>query len=233
MADRIILYPGVATGVYRWVMIHPEMVDDLLAVAQISVEQIDAIATIMEAEAGFLGKAKLSQLVEGVVDNESRASSVVRALNNLQPRQLEQIVEALGEWRQAEQQNAEEFSDEAFDDLKAKLPRLIKDYPVLARFRKTRRLRSILGNAVQGIELICDARPIYNTTRDLIEGLIPLTTMKIEYEGQDEETHEVEVMLSRDDVNELAEKVKKAQQKLDVLDGSINKWIPNGLADSE
>lgn len=233
MADRIILCPGMATGVFRGVVIPPDMIKDMLAVAQVSVEQIDAIATIMEAEAGFLGKANLSQLVEGVVDNESRASSVVRALNNLQPRQLEQIVEALGEWRQAEQKNAEEFSDETFADLKEKLPRLIKDYPVLAHSRKTRRLRSILGNAVQGIELICDARPIYNTTRDSIEGLIPLTTLKIEYEGQDEETHEVEVMLFRDDVDELADKVKKAQQKLGVLDSSISKWIPNGLADSE
>ena len=57
--------------------------------------------------------------------------------------------------------------------------------------------------------------------------------MKIEYEGQDEETHEVEVMLTREVIDEVAEMVKKAQQKLDVLDRSIEQWIPNGLADSE
>lgn len=209
------------------------MVDDLLVIAQIPVEQIDAIATAVEAEVGFLGKAKLLQLLKGVVDNESHASSVVAALYNLLPRRLEQIVETLGEWRRADPKNEETLSDEAFADLKAKLPRLIRDYPVLSRSRKTRRLRSILGNAVQGIEIICDARPVYNAARDSIEGLIPLTTMKIEYESQDEETHEVEVMLTREDVNELANKVKKAQQKLDVLDCSIEEWIPNGLADSE
>ncbi len=142
-------------------------------------------------------------------------------------------MEALGEWRQADPKNAEKFSDKVFADLKVKLPRLIRNYPVLARSQKAQRLRSILGNSVQGIELICDARPVYNTARDAIEGLIPLTTMKIEYEGQDEETHEVEVMLTREDVNKVAEMVKKAQQKLEVLDRSIAQWIPDGLADSE
>ncbi len=232
MADRIVFHPGIS-GFFRGAFLPPDMVEDMRTIARIPDDQIDAIATALEAEIGFLDKEKLSQLVGSVVDDESCASAVVIALNNLRSQQLEQIFEALEKWRQADQQNAEVFSDETFADLKVKLSRLIKDYSALARFRKTRRLRSILGNTVEEIEIICDARPVYNDTRDLIEGLIPITTLKIEYEGQDEETHEVEVMLTRDGVNDLAKKVEKAQQKLDVLGESISQWIPNGLADSE
>jgi len=233
MADRVFLCPGMAPDFIRGIAVHPQMVEDLLAVSEVPAEQIEAIAAAVEAEVGFLGEEELTQLVRTVIEDESRASSVVSALYNLQPQRLGQVVEMLRGWRRADRRNAEKFSDQALAELEAKLPRLIRDYSVLKRSRKARRLRSILGNAVQGIELICDARPVFNDPRDTIEGLIPLTTMKIVYEGQDEETREVEVTLTREDLDELARNVRKAQQKSDVLDRSIAEWIPNGLADSE
>ena len=233
MADRVILCPGMVPDFIRGVAVPPQMIDDLHAISQIPEGQIEAIAGVVEAAVGFLGEGQLARLVRTVIDDEQLASSVVSALYNLQPQRLGQVIEVLGEWRRADQRNADKFPDRAIADLEAKLPRLIRDYPALSRSRKASRLRSILGDALQGVELICDARPVFNNDRDTIEGLIPFTTMKIIYEGQDEETREVEVTLTSDALDDLAGKVRKAQQKLDVLNRSIAGWIPDGLADSE
>ena len=225
MADRIFLCPAMSSDL----AVPREMVDDMLAVAKVPVEQIDAIAAALEAQPGFLEKARLRELVEGIVTSKSLASSVVDALLNLRSQQLAQILGTLKTWRQASPKNTEKFSEKAFDCLKKVLPQLIKHYPALARTRKAQRLRSILGNTVQRVELICDARPVFNVSRDSIEGMIPVTTMRIEYEDQDEETHVAEFTLTTEAVSEFVEEMRKAQKKLQVLGQSIIQWIPGGL----
>ena len=121
----------------------------------------------------------------------------------------------------ASQSNAEKFSEEAFDCLKKVLPQLVRRYPVLERTRKAQLLRSILGNTVQGAKLICDVRPVFDVSRNSIEGMIPVTTMRIDYAGQDEETHVAEFILTTEALNGLAGEIKKAQRKLEVLCQSI------------
>jgi hypothetical protein len=233
MADRVLLCPGMAPEFIQGVQVPPQMVDDLLVVAQIPVQQIEAITAALEAESGFLGEDELTQVIRAALDNESYVSAVVSALYSLQPQRVEHTIDVLGAWRRADRRNTEKFPDEAFAELETKLRRLIREYPVLSRSRKARRLQSILGNAAEGFDLICDARPVYNANRDRIEGLVPLVTLKIVYEGQDEETRALEVTLTREFVNELADKVEKIQQKLAVLDRSIMEWIPNGLANTD
>ena len=225
MADRIFLCPAMSSDL----AVPREMVDDMLAVAAVPVEQVDAIAAALEAQPGFLEKTRLRELVEGIVTTKSLASSVVDALLNLRPQQLTQILGTLEKWRQASPKNVEKFSEKAFDCLKKVLPQLIKNYPALVRTRKAQRLRSILGDTVQGVELICDARPVFNVNRDSIEGMIPVTTIRIEYQGQDEETNVAEFTLTTDAVRELADELGKAQKKLEVLCQSITEWIPDGL----
>jgi hypothetical protein len=205
------------------------MVEDLLAISETPDEEIEAVAAAIEAEVGFIERRRLAEVVAGVVNDEAQAAAVVSTLYNVLPQQVRQTVELLRDWHRASPQNADRFPEQAIGALEAKLPRLVRDYPALLRSRKARRLRSTLGNTLRGIELICDARPVYNAARDSIEGLIPLSTLKIVFEGQDEETREVEVTLTRDEINDLAERVRKAQQKLDVLERSIAEWIPNGL----
>jgi hypothetical protein len=229
MADRIFLCPAMSSDL----SVPREMVDAMLAVAAVPVEQVDAIAIALEVEPGFLKKARLRELVEGVVTAKSLAPSVVEALLNLRPQQLPQILEALEKWRQANSKNAEKFSEEAFNCLKKVLPQLVRRYPVLERTRKAQLLRSILGNTVQGAKLICDMRPVFDVSRNSIVGMIPVTTMRVDYAGQDEQTHVAEFILTTEALDGLAGEIKKAQRKLEVLGQSIIQWIPDGFADLE
>ena len=144
------------------------MIDDLVEIARIPLEQIEVIAKQLESVSGFLGRKRLFRLVEESVGSKKAASSTVTALNNLQARRIGQIIDALDEWREVDPKNREKLSDITFADLKNKLLRLIREYPVLVSSQKARRLHSVLGNELQGIELICDVRPVYNKDRDVI-----------------------------------------------------------------
>ena len=208
-----------------------QMVKDLLVVSGIPIEEIEAIRTALQEEGGFATRASLEQVVRDFIDDDRQVSAVVSALQNLFPQQLERMFATLREWRELDESNAKHLSQEALEAIEEKLPRLIRDYKALAKFRKARRLASILGNSMESVDLICDVRPVFNSDRDLVEGMFPLTTMKITYERQDEEMKVLEVQLSQEMLNELADKVQKAQQKLDILNKSSSEWIPGGLVD--
>lgn len=233
MADRIILIPGLPGDFDSSLAVPAQMIEALLAVSEIPIGQIDALAAALEAEAGFPNADRLSDLVREVVDDDRRTSAVVGALHNVPSQRVDLVIQTIRQWREADDRNAERFPESALGALEEKLPRLIRDFAGLERYRKARRLASILGNTVEALELICDIRPVFNAQRDVVEGMIPLTTMKIIYEGQDEEIRVLEVQLSRDLLNELVEKAQMAQQKLDVLNRSITEWTPNGLVDLE
>jgi hypothetical protein len=154
----------------------------------------------------------------------------VRTLENLNPESIDRTLRMMGHWREADHRNAERFPAESWGSLESKLRQLIQEYPAVGRYRKAQRLASITGNRVVGVELICDARPIFDKDRERVEGMLPTTTLKLVYEKQNEDIRVTEVLLSAEMLGELLEKANRAQQKLRVLSESINQWVPHGLA---
>jgi hypothetical protein len=209
------------------------MVDDLLAVSQVPPEAIDSLATSLHAAQGFLDSDALEQAVRGCLPDGQLASSILRTLENLRPEGVDRTLRTLGSWREADPGNAARFPPESWTSLEGKLRRLVQEYPALERYRKAQRLASITGSRVVGVELICDARPVFDKNRERVEGMLPMTTLKLVYEKQEEDMQVVEVLLSPEMLEELIAKANKAQQKLRVLSESINQWVPQGLASVE
>ena len=90
-------------------------------------------------------------------------------------------------------------------------------------------MASLTGNKAQKVELICDVRPVFDRAREQVEGLVPLTTLKLIYETQTDETKCIELLFSTDMLKELLEKVNKAQQKLTIMRDFFDQWIPDGF----
>ena len=172
----------------------------------------------------------LSRFSEEVLTEEQLVSAAAAALQNLRPTSLQRTFESLRKWRTADARNAKRLPAEVLHDLEQTLPSLIGACPALLRYRKAARLANITGSTAQSIALICDARPVFNASRDVIEGMITLTTLTIAYEGEDEVTRSFEVHLTPEMLETLVEKAQQAQRKLSVLSESIGNWIPNGLA---
>ena len=93
-------------------------------------------------------------------------------------------------------------------------------------------MRTLTGNQAKQVEIVCDARPVFDRERTKIEGFVTLTTLKLVCETQADDTSCIEIMLSPELVGELLDKAAKAQKKLHVLRESIHRWIPEGLSET-
>lgn len=224
MADRLFFTPP---EVLR------QMAEDLSAVATIPEDKLKQLGEILERQTGFLTSEALAKLVSESVPDEAQGSATFSALQNLRPEAIPQVLETIQSWRSANDQNKERLPDDRYAALQVNLPTLIREYPALNRMRKVKRLRASLGNEWEGVAFICDARPVYNEARDDIEGMIPLTTMKVVYERQNQLTDEIEFVLTAEQLDDLITRAKKAQDKLTVLRRKTAEWLPGGCVEGE
>jgi hypothetical protein len=73
---------------------------------------------------------------------------------------------------------------------------------------------------------------VFDSTRHAIEGFVTHTILRVQYETQTDDAGCIELVLSPAQIKELLEKAEKALRKIELLRESIQKWIPDGLADS-
>ena len=224
MAQRFILVPEAAADA-----VSKQMAEDLLVVTQLSVEQLETLAKRVAESKGFLNRTELLDLTNSISGDDRKANSLVRVLLNLTPDAVEQTIASIQKWRSQKPENDRYFSTAAFQSLQERLPQLICDYPAIDRYRKAIHLQTVLGSRVQGVEVICDLRPVFDEAREKIEGLIPITTLKVSFTEQNEEIRVVEALLEGDLLRELSEKLEYARKKLAVMENSIDLWLEGGF----
>jgi len=230
MPREILLLPE---GILSQVPFMPAaMIDDLLAAGGLAAEQIESLADILDREAGIPSDLRLEEIVTGILGEGSLADSVLRTIINLRPDRIESAVRNLKQWRNANAANEARVSLDQLEIVRKRLTELIENYPVLARYRKSQRLRTLTGRAAESLELICDLRPVFDPTRRLVEGLIPITTLRVEYRTNDGSSV-LEVLVTEEDLDNLASEVERAKQKLQSLKESVTRWVPAGWVDGD
>jgi hypothetical protein len=232
MADRVFFVASSPEEFVRGVSIPEEMLNDLLEISHLSLEAVEQISNALESATGFLDDVGLRNVVSVNVTDQDVADALVRAIRALRPQSVNQTLTTLRTWREADSRRGQRFTDTSFEAIETILPRLIRPFPALERQRKARRLESLTGNQVRKIEIVCDARPVFDSERSTIEGFVTQTILKIVYDTQQEGTDCVELVLSPEQLKQLGDKVEKAHQKLDVLRVAIQMRIPDGLAHS-
>ncbi|MFI5456741.1 MAG: hypothetical protein ACHRXM_14945 [Isosphaerales bacterium] len=232
MADRVFFVASSPEEFIRGVSVPEEMLSDLLAISRHSVEEIEQISTALESATGFLDDAGLEAVIQQTVTSEDVADALKRAIRGLRPQAVDQTLTTLRTWRQADSRRAERFPDDSLHAIETILPRLIRPFPALERQRKARRLESLTGNQVRETEIVCDARPVFDSERSTVEGFVTQTILKIVFDSQQEESKSIELVLSQEQLEQLGDKVGKAKRKLEVLRTSIQTWILNGLAET-
>ncbi len=232
MADRVFFVAGSPGGLIRGISVPQQMISDLLEISRIPPPVIEQIGAAVEGATGFLGDTRLEELVkEAIPDNETTADAVLNALRNLRSSSLEEILNALEEWRRADARDLERFPDEAFASVRRALPKLVRPSAALDRQREAARLRALTGHQGKRVEIVCDARPVFDREQTTIEGFVTQLTLKLVYETQSDDTRCIEIALSPELVKELLDEAEKARKKLEALGEFIRRWIPEGLAE--
>jgi hypothetical protein len=201
----------------------PQMVNDFVLLSEITPETLEGLSKSIAAYDVFGSEEEFKSLVIQYIPDEDQASAVLNSLRSLRPENIEQIIEVVGQWRNAERDHASRLSDGAFALLKNNLSILVRDYPAVAKIRKANWLGKATGNELQSIQFICDIRPVFNDARDTIELFIPIVTLKLGFERQNGEDDVLELVLDDSAITVLSQKLDVARQKLDALDHFMQK----------
>jgi len=230
MADRVLFVASSPEDFIRGITVPQQMISDLLEISRLPPAVVDQIGNAVEAAPGFLDDTRLESLVKETIQTEAAVKAVVSALRNLRAETVHKTLDAVEKWREADPRHFYKFPDEAFKAVREALPRLVRHSAALDRYRKAKRLSTLTGHQAKQIEIVCDARPVFDRERSTIEGFVTQTTLKVVYEGQTDNSACIEVVLTPKMLAELLERAQKAQKKIQVLRESVERWIPNGLA---
>lgn len=204
-----------------------ELVEDLKAIARLSDGQVGELRQRLAQTEGFLSRKALLETIRGSIGDAKTAEAVRRALRHGQSG-VEQIIRRLEEGQEEEEFP---FEPATISRLKHVLSELIQPYPALTRLQKAERLAVTTGQQLEGIELICDLRPVFDENRAHLEGMMPYTRLHVVATGDDGLPKSFEAELTHQQVIDLVEKAQKAKTKLDVLGQCVETWLPGGLPD--
>lgn len=205
-----------------------EVVDDLKDVARLRDEQVTDLRKRLERAEGFLDPATLLATIREVVPDKEISGAIRNAIRNLNPARVNSM---LADLEQEKDEEGFPFDAETFARLESVLPALIQPCTALTRFKKAERLAKITGQPLEGVELICDLRPIFDEERKRIEGMMPYTQLRVIATGGDGLPRTFEAQLTHQQVHDLAEKAEKAKRKLETLYESVENWLPEKLPD--
>jgi hypothetical protein len=199
-----------------------EMIQDAKVLLDFDVPSLTRIAAALDEYPGFLDDVSLPSVVADVTHDRTRAEQLATFLSGMyrvlrRPHQtLERVIRDIDKWRKREQ-NVDRLSDESFRQLVERLRAVVKLYPGLARLEKAKWVSTATGLELDDIQIICDLRPIFDKNRELVEGYIPITTLKVTCIGVDGLPVSLEATLSARDVGTLLDRAEKAKKKLGVL----------------
>ena len=206
---------------------------DLIAVSRVPVEQIQRIGELIGTETGLLPFKRLHILAKSAVSDQNLARSVANTVYGLPPEQTESVLASLERYWQANPGIYPELTSNIFSALRKRLEVLRGPYLALDRTRKAERLERLTGNWVDDIEILCDLRPVFNETRERVEALVPIQTMRIAYIDIRGNDAIFEICLDKASAEEMKEKLEVAKQKIDVLRKTCGEWLPRGWAGSD
>jgi hypothetical protein len=128
----------------------------------------------------------------------------------------------------AEDASEPTFSASEVTDAKERILRLFAATPTLERQAKADELTSATGQRLKEIKLVCDLRPVFDRERNRIEGVFPVTTIRLVCEGADGLPLSFEAIMSESDVDQLSEVVTHAKQKLARCRSVNQGWMRGG-----
>ena len=210
--------PGIPDGLIR----------DAKVLLGIDEEVLTAVRGDLEAFAGFLDKRAIKGVLTSRVQNSDACEALTRLIAGIDSRLRalgqtpKSFLSQIDDWLNEKENHAKGLlSREEFDQLKPRLSTLIQPYPGLNRQAKAERLSEATGLPLEKIDIICDLRPVFDESRERVEGIIPFTTLKVVCKGVDGLPVAIEAILTQQDVVQLANASAEAKKKLARLRGLL------------
>lgn len=193
---------------------------DMHLVVGLSEERFLDLAGTLEKSDAFINRevleATVIQVLAGENDAEKLAAAIYRISEVLHdadmptPDAMRMLSEAI---------TAEEkpFTMEERRTLVERLRRLAVVPTGLGRQFKAQKLAAATGAELDQANIICDIRPIFDSSRQRVEGALPVLVLRLDYTTSGGESEVLELRISETQIGILEETVVAAKRKVAVV----------------
>lgn len=206
---------------FKFLAEHLVQDEDFLADARrlvgLSQETVDLLAARFRNSDEFLDRGRLIALTEETLGQgegpRELASSIHKVAGMLHDAD-KPAAEAMEDLGEAINEHGEALQPEERSVLIERLRVLAAEPIGLAKQCKARELVDAIGAELDEFQIICDIRPIFDGSRERIEGVVPLAVLRLEYTLPDGEAAVVEMRVTEKQLSELESKLTTAKCKL-------------------
>jgi hypothetical protein len=199
----------------------PEILASFETISGLEPKACEELARIIVAasagggEPAFHGIAKV---LGGSDKAIAEASHIINAAMNTPAANVEAIVEKFQSWVDAVPERSQTFDSDRMQNLQTNLKTLTANREAIALMKKADQIMRSTGNEMQGMQIVCDVRPVFDRKHERIESLLTLANLKIVYQNQVGDSASFELALTRGELMQLKETVDDALGKLALME---------------
>lgn len=214
----------MTSGVERWVPISLEtllrseaFLSDARHFAAIPNVSFEAALEAVQAAEGFLGSRRLRTIAGTVIANGEQAASFTNFVVNFSQLRRDSAISAETLIEAIDTNLPETLGPERTVVLDRTV-KVLAPIPGLERQAKVEQVVRRTGAHLDELALISDLRPIFDPGGEQVEGLVPLTTLKlVTHRAGTLERSIVEVHITEEELDDLCAAAERAKRKLSVL----------------
>lgn len=209
------------TDVLQRIFLQESFIEDARCIAAIPEAVFDAAIRATQQASGFLGPRQLLEMLETVVPDTEQQQSLANFLIHLgrfrreagdEPAAFAQ--EASSKLREAA---ADKMTEQELDVVASRLLRIVEPKSGIELQAKAESVIRRMGEPLEELTLVCDLRPVFDEDRQIVHGMVPLTSMRVVVSNPDGLPRTVEARLTEEQVIKLCKEAEKARKKLETL----------------
>lgn len=211
------------------ISVSSSLISDAAIALEIGDDNFESLISGLEIESGFVGRDELESRFLPLLGNDAeKANKLSRFVDAIHERlrgtnqAVPDFVKSLVSWLTENDSDGKQVPKESFASFEERTAKLLGSYQCYARQAKVEELSTRIGNPLEQFELICDVRPVFDSERKTIEGMLPITWLKIVATESNGMPSGTEVLLSEEDLNTIEESLKKAKQKIKELKRAVS-----------
>lgn len=199
----------------------PEILAVFETVSGLEPKVCEQIAGVIEALADGGSEPAVHEIARLLGDSDAatmEAVHIINAATNTPAANVGFIVRKFQNWVDADPDRALLFDSARMGNLQTNLQTLTRDSSAIALMKKANRIMRSIGNEPIRMQIVCDARPVFDRKRERIESILTLANLKIVYQTQVGDPESFELALTRGELVQLGELVDDALSKLDLME---------------
>ncbi len=207
---------------------------DMLAIEGMADEQFRELSSSLASFPSFLDKAAVENIVGKCVEaaRVAEIAELVYRLNDVLRGSSDAPDDAVRLLVQELSAHGNEFPEPVLTRLSQRLTALVVVPRGFTLQQKAELLAEATGAELVNLNIICDVRPVFDNERTKIEGVIAVTTLRLELNQPDGTVLPVECRLTEPQLERLGKAVDRAQNKLSVIKGLLEqKEVPLAKTD--